>query len=69
MTGSDQVNLAALRALLLDMVTPDPATVTFGQVRHVLPLADRLAAVLAPHLTEEDRAMISRQVEELQGPG
>lgn len=56
----------ALRSLLVDMVTPDPATTTVGTVQHVLPLADRLAAILAPHLSPADKVEVSRRLADLQ---
>ncbi|SDF15877.1 hypothetical protein [Thalassobaculum litoreum] len=65
MTGNTP-DVEALRCLLLDMVTPDEKTTTVGEARHVLPLADRLAAILAPHLSPADKLEVSRRMAALQ---
>ena len=66
MTGADQVDVAALRALLMDMLTPDPTTTLVGAVQYTLPMADRLAAILAPHLSPADKVEVSRRMAALQ---
>lgn len=52
----------ALRSLLLDMLTPDRSTTLVSSVQHVLPLADRLAAILAPHLTAAEKVEVSQRM-------
>ena len=56
------IGFDALRALLLDMLTPDRFTTLVSSVQHVLPLADRLAAILAPHLTAAEKVEVSQRM-------
>lgn len=59
----------ALRALLLAMLTPDRSTTLVSSVQHVLPYADRLTAILAPHLSAADKVALSQRMAEFQAMG